>query len=76
MAERASVSRMTLHKIERGDPSVAFGSYAMVLFILGLSERLADLMDSRHDPTGLHLMEQELPQRIRKRKKLVFGIKN
>src|SRR5438552_11311503 len=64
-AERASISRMTLLKVEKGDPSVAMGIYATVLFVLGLSDRLADLSDAAHDPTGLQLEEEHLPQRIR-----------
>lgn len=35
MAERTTISRMTLHKVERGDPSVSLGAYATVLFIWG-----------------------------------------
>jgi hypothetical protein len=68
MAERASISRMTLHKLERGDPGVSVGTYATVLFILGLNDRLADLANVRHDPTGLQLDEERLPRRIRVRR--------
>lgn len=66
MAERASISRVTLNKIEKGDPGVSFGSYAMVVFILGLTDRLSDLIDIKHDAVGLELAEKELPKRIRK----------
>src|SRR5579864_1565410 len=65
MAERATISRMTLHKVELGDPSVSLGAYATVLFILGLTDRLADLADVKHDSTGLQLDEERLPLRIR-----------
>jgi len=65
MAERATITRMTLHKVERGDPSVSLGAYATVLFILGLADRLADLADAKHDATGLQLEEERLPLRIR-----------
>ena len=64
-AERASISRMTLNKVEKGDPGVAFGIYATVLFVLGLADRLSDLADARNDPTGLQLEEEHLPKRIR-----------
>ncbi|MCB0331370.1 MAG: hypothetical protein KDD70_16985, partial [Bdellovibrionales bacterium] len=67
MAERASITRVTLNQIEKGDPGVSFGSYAMVLFILGLTEKLSDLIDVKYDEVGLELAEQELPKRIRKR---------
>jgi transcriptional regulator with XRE-family HTH domain len=65
MAERATISRMTLHKVELGDPTVSLGAYATVLFILGLTERLAELADVKHDATGLELDEERLPLRIR-----------
>ena len=64
-AERASISRVTLNKIEKGDPSVSFGHYATVLFVLGMIERLADVADLRNDPAGLQLDEEFLPKRIR-----------
>jgi transcriptional regulator with XRE-family HTH domain len=64
-AERAAMSRMTLNKIEKGNPGVAMGSYANALFVLGLVERLADLADARDDTVGLALEEEHLPERIR-----------
>lgn len=68
MAERASISRVTLAKVEKGDPGVALGNYASVLFVLGLADRLAELADPRHDTVGLGLEEERLPKRIRWRK--------
>lgn len=64
-AERASISRTTLHKVERGDTGVSAGAYAKVLFVLGMERRLADLVDPRHDTVGLELEEDRLPRRIR-----------
>jgi len=64
MAERAFISRMTLGKVERGDPSVSFGIYAVILFVLGMTERFADIADVRHDTMGLMLEEENLPKRI------------
>ena len=66
MAERASISRMTLNKVEKGEPGVAMGTYATVLFVLGMVDRLADLADPRNDAVGLALEEEHLPQRIRR----------
>jgi DNA-binding XRE family transcriptional regulator len=65
LADRASVSRATLMKIEKGDPSVAFGLYATVLFALNMVDMLANLADVKNDAVGLQLEEENLPQRIR-----------
>jgi len=64
-AQRASISRTTLVKIEKGDPGVAIGIYATVLFVLGMADRLADLVAPKNDPVGLQLEGEHLPQRIR-----------
>jgi transcriptional regulator with XRE-family HTH domain len=69
MAARAFITRTTLLKVERGDPGVSLGTYATVLFILGLTPRLADLADARSDDVGLQLEEEHLPKRIRQSKK-------
>ena len=65
LAERASISRMTLNRVEKGDPRVSAGAYATVLFALGMADRLADVADPRHDTVGLQLEEERLPERIR-----------
>ena len=67
MAERAMLSRTTLHRIERGDPGVAVGNYARVLFVLGLHRRLGELADPGQDVVGLDLEADRLPERIRLR---------
>lgn len=64
VAQRASISKPTLIGIERGDASVSIGRYATVLFVIGMADRLADLVDSKNDPVGLQLEEENLPQRI------------
>src|SRR6202035_54846 len=65
LAQRASISRMTLNKVERSKPGVSAGTYATVLFTLGMADRLADVADPRHDSVGLALEEEHLPERIR-----------
>jgi hypothetical protein len=67
LADRASVSKATLVKIEKGDPSVALGLYATVLFALNIVDALADVADVKNDAVGLQLEEENLPQRIRTR---------
>ena len=65
LANRASMSRVTLNKVEKGDPGVSLGNYATVLFALGLIERVGDIADPRHDAVGIELEEENLPARIR-----------
>lgn len=64
-AARASISRATLGKIEKGDEGVSLGAYAKVLFILGLVNKLAGLADPKIDELGLGLEAENLPKRIR-----------
>jgi len=64
MAERAFITRTTLSKAEHGDPGVSLGTYATILFILGMIDRLADLVDVSRDDVGLQLEEERLPKRI------------
>jgi transcriptional regulator with XRE-family HTH domain len=69
MAERAMITRTTLSKVEKGDAGVSLGIYATILFILGMTSRLAELADVRDDSVGLQLEEERLPQRISRPRK-------
>jgi transcriptional regulator with XRE-family HTH domain len=66
MADRLFVSRDTLWRLERGDPTVALGTLATALFILQLHDRLARLAAPGDDQLGLDLEERRVPQRIRR----------
>ena len=61
-AQAAGMSRVTLHRIERGEPSVTIGAYLNALAVLGLDfEILAPAADEREkaNPKGW------IPARIR-----------
>jgi transcriptional regulator with XRE-family HTH domain len=66
MAARLFVSRDTLWRLERGDPTVALGTLVTAAFILNLHDRLANLAAPASDELGLSLDERRLPQRIRR----------
>jgi hypothetical protein len=70
MAHRALIDRKTLRKVENGDPGVSAGTYATVLFVLGMTDRVAELADARFDRVGLTLEEERLPKRIRSESKI------
>ena len=48
VAERAGINRVTLWHIEKGSPKVSMGTYAQVLFVLGLEK---DLLKIANDDT-------------------------
>jgi transcriptional regulator with XRE-family HTH domain len=65
VAERASTSRPTISRLEKGDPSVSIGIYAAVLQALGLLDDLAVLADPSRDSQGQQLVSTGLPKRAR-----------
>jgi transcriptional regulator with XRE-family HTH domain len=58
LAERAGISRATLHKVERGEPNVAMGSYFQVLRVLGLEADFEHL--AADDTMGRKLQDLEM----------------
>ncbi len=66
MAARLFVSRDTLWRMERGDPSVSMGTFATAAFVLQLHDRLANLAAPATDALALSLDERRLPKRIRR----------
>ena len=65
LAMRAGTSPSTVARLEKGDPGVAIGTLADILVVLGLVDRLADLIDIRKDDTGLMLAAERMPRRGR-----------
>jgi hypothetical protein len=68
MAERLGVAKTTYARVERGDPTVAMGVYAMALFVMGFGEALGDIVDTSRDEQGLLLDAERVPKRVRVRK--------
>ncbi|MBK9221130.1 MAG: transcriptional regulator [Saprospiraceae bacterium] len=67
VSERANIGRKTLWAIEKGSPSVAIGSYAQVLFVLGLEKDLIKVAED--DKLGRKLQDAELVIKERAPKK-------
>ena len=61
IAERAGVSRTTVWKVEKGNPSVAIGIYAKILAAIGLQEDL--LLVAKDDALGRLMQDAELERR-------------
>jgi DNA-binding XRE family transcriptional regulator len=64
MSERLGVSKSTYVRVEKGDPTVSMGVYAMALFVLGFGAALGDLVDAGRDEQGLLLDEHRVPKRV------------
>ena len=67
VAERADISRATLWKVEKGDPSVAIGIYAAVLHALNNMDK-DFLLVAKDDVMGRTMQDLELSVRKRARK--------
>jgi len=63
VAERAGISRSTLWQVEKGNTSVAFGAYFLVLFALGLEQDLLSV--AQDDVLGRKLQDAGLGVRKR-----------
>ncbi len=57
-AQRAKISRATLWKIEKGDPTVSMGAYLSVLFALRLEKDILSL--AREDKEGHEMQDERL----------------
>ena len=61
LAARSSISRMTLHRAEKGSPAVAMGVYLRILAALHLQEDINLL--AQDDKLGRKLQDLELRKR-------------
>ena len=69
MAERIGASVSTVKRMESGDIRVPIHFIARALHVFGEIARLSQLLDTGEDAIGLSLMDEQLPRRIRARKR-------
>lgn len=69
LAERIGASLSTIRRMEKGDVRVPLHFIARAMYLFGEIDALAKLMDTAQDDIGLTLMDQQLPQRIRRQTK-------
>lgn len=62
MAERMIVSVQTLQRLEAGDPTVGLAVLASALHVLGMTQRLAELVAPDSDRTGISEDLSRLPK--------------
>ena len=69
LAERIGVSAHTVRRMEAGHPGTALVHFARALQVFGELTQLDQLLDTPQDTIGLILMDEKLPQRVRKPRK-------
>lgn len=69
MAERIQTSVATLRRLEKGDPRISIGVIAQAFLVLGEINKITGLLDTATDEIGLSLMNEQLPQRVRNKKR-------
>lgn len=67
MAERIQTSVATLRRLEKGDARISIGTIAQAFFVLGDLNKISGLLDTATDEIGLSLMNERLPQRVRRK---------
>lgn len=68
LAERMGASLSTIRRMEKGDVRVPIHFYARALHVFGELSALEQLLDTANDDIGLTLMDEQLPQRVRKKR--------
>jgi transcriptional regulator with XRE-family HTH domain len=74
VAERADISRPTLHSIERGNSNVTIGAYVKVLAVLGLEKDIFevakdDILGRKIQDAGLNIKERAPKINVRAKSK-------
>jgi len=69
LAQRIGASVHTVRRMEAGHPGGAILHLARALQVFGELGKLNELLDTPQDTIGLSLMDQKLPQRVRKSRK-------
>jgi transcriptional regulator with XRE-family HTH domain len=66
LAVRIGTSAHTVRRLEAGYPGIALVHFVRALQVFGELDKLDQLLDTPQDTIGLILMDEKLPQRVRK----------
>lgn len=69
LADRIGATATTVRRMENGHPGTAIMHIARALQVFGELGQLNQLLDTPQDTVGLILMDENLPQRVRKSRK-------
>lgn len=65
VAERAGVHRLTVGRLERGDPQVGLGVFLTVARVLGRLDAVVTALDPYETDLGRARADDRLPRRVR-----------
>lgn len=65
LALKANVSRNTISRLEKGDPSVSFETVLNVANMLEILDQVIDAFDPYENDYGRMFADNELPKRVR-----------
>lgn len=66
VAERAGITRATVGRLERGEPTVGFDVVLNVARALGVLDALVSATDPYETPLGRARADERLPKRVRR----------
>jgi transcriptional regulator with XRE-family HTH domain len=69
LAERIGASVSTIRRMEQGDMRVPIHFFARTMQVFGVLDALGQLIDTAQDDIGLTMMDAQLPQRVRSKRK-------
>ena len=69
LAQRIGTSVHTVRRLEAGHPGTALVHFVRALQVFGELDKLNQILDTSQDTIGLILMDEKLPQRVRKSRK-------
>lgn len=69
LADRIGATANTVRRMEAGHSGIAIVHLARALQVFGDLDKLDQLLDTANDEIGLILMDEQLPQRVRKPRK-------
>lgn len=67
LAQRLNASRRLVTRMEKGDPTVSFGAYAMAAWLMGLTKNLEELFSQDRDPVFQREARLAVPRKVRKK---------
>jgi transcriptional regulator with XRE-family HTH domain len=71
LAAKMGVSIGSVQRLENGEPGVSIGTLAMAFLALGSLHRFDEVLDVSSDDLGLLRDQENLPQRVRKKRSTI-----